>query len=300
MTLNDVSGVLTIDITFTDPKAIEIIQNLPEDKRDNVIEKYIILGDMVVTHASISTSKESVENFFAPLKQDILLIREQLKMIVPTIMTPSKKGEVTVEAIFKSFEEHFMDDSFEDVSGIGKYTDIFANISETKTPILIEIKDYSGEIPTSQVDKFWRDMEVRDVKYGIFISMRSKIAKCSSCINLQHNFKRTAIFVVNSELNWSGHIFAFYITKKLVELEQMKKKGIKEIDISSTLTKINNNIKEIQKIGDTLDKINAISDTLKTNCINKLDEISSIVRVYKTQIKEQIDAALLEIGKVSE
>jgi hypothetical protein len=300
MTLNDVSGVLTIDITFTDPKAIEIIQNLPEDKRDNVIEKYIILGDMVVTHASISTSKESVENFFAPLKQDILLIREQLKMIVPTIMTPSKKGEVTVEAIFKSFEEHFMDDSFEDVSGISKYTDIFANISETKTPILIEIKDYSGEIPTSQVDKFWRDMEVRDVKYGIFISMRSKIAKCSSCINLQHNLKRTAIFVVNSELNWSGHIFAFYITKKLVELEQMKKKDIKEIDISSTITKINNSITVIKNISEDLERIKIISESLKTTSTNRLDEITSIVRVYQNQLNEEIEKVINEIGKVSE
>ena len=300
MTINDMSSVLTIDITFTDPKAIKIIQNLPEDKRDNVIEKYIILGDMVVTHASISTSKESVENFFAPLRQDILLIREQLKNIVPTVMTPSEKGKMTVEAIFKSFEEHFMDDIFEDVSGIGKYTDVLATISETNTPVLIEIKDYSGEIPTSQVDKFWRDMELRDVKYGIFISMRTKIAKCSSCINLKHNLKRAGIFVVNSELNWSGHLFAFYIIQKLIELENMKKKDIKDIDISSTITKINNGIKEIQKISETLDKIYVISDSLKNTSINKLDEISSIVKVYKSQLNDEIGKVLREIEKVSE
>lgn len=58
---------LSLEITFSDPKAIEIIQSLPVDQRETIIEKYIILGDMVVTHASISTSKESIDQFFAPL-----------------------------------------------------------------------------------------------------------------------------------------------------------------------------------------------------------------------------------------
>ena len=49
-------------ISFSDERA-----RLPEDDRDNIIEKYIILGDMVLSHATISTTKESVETFFAPL-----------------------------------------------------------------------------------------------------------------------------------------------------------------------------------------------------------------------------------------
>jgi hypothetical protein len=290
---------LNLNIKFTDPKAIEIILNMPEDKRDEIIEKYVILGDMVVTHASISTSKESVENFFSPLKQDIDLIREQLKNIVPTLMIPSKKGEVTVEAIFRSYEDHFLDDSFEDVSSIGKYTDILGTINEVNTPILIEVKEYSNDVPSSQVDKFWRDMETRDVKYGIFISMRTKIQKCSGCISIHHNLKRTAIFVVNSELNWTGHIFAFYIIKKLIQLEQTKKMDLVSKDYSSTITKINNGIKEIQKITETLDKINSITEGLKTTSTNKLDEISSIVRVYKNQLNEEVLKMLHEIEVVT-
>jgi hypothetical protein len=215
-------------------------------------------------------------------------------------MTPSKKGEITVEAVFSSLEEHFMDDSFEDVSSIGKYTDILATIAEINTPVLIEVKDYSGEIPTSQVEKFWRDIEVRDINYGVFISMRSKIAKCSGCINLVHNLKRTAVFVVNSDLNWSGHIFAFYVIKKLAELENLKKKDVKEIDISSTITKINNSIAMITKISEDLEKIKIISESLKTTSEKRLDEITSIVRVYKNQLKEEIDKIIIEIGKVSE
>ncbi|GAF72860.1 unnamed protein product, partial [marine sediment metagenome] len=271
MTTKTIPEQMVLEITLADPKAIEIVENLPDDRRDSIIEKYIILGDMVVTHASISTSKESVENFFSPLKQDIDLIRKQLARIVPTVMTPAKKGEMTADAIFDSFQDHFMDDSFEDVSRIGKYADILATM--TDTPVLIEVKDYSETVPSSQVDKFWRDMEHRDTKYGIFISMRSRISKCSSCINLKHNLNRTAVFVVNSELNWSGHLFAFYIVKKLIELETLKKKEVPTEDIDKTLLRINDIIQEIQKTSEILDGITTTANSLKEKCIQDLDKI---------------------------
>jgi hypothetical protein len=191
---------MKIQLTLKDPQAIDIVKKLPKDKRDEIIEKFIILGNMVVSYASISATEETVESFFEPLRSDIEMIREQLKLIVPTIATPASKGAVTVENIFKSFEEHFMDDSFEDVSAIGKYSDIKATTAETKTEVLIELKEYSGKVPTAEVDKFWRDMERRNVKYGIFVSMRSRITKISGSIKLETKMGRTAIFVVNNEL----------------------------------------------------------------------------------------------------
>jgi len=298
MTVLSTPRSLSLEITLTDPRAIEIVENLPEDRRDSIIEKYIILGDMVITHASISTSKESVESFFAPLRADITMIREQLAHIIPTVMTPVKKGEITVESIFKSFEEHFMDDSFEDVSRIGKYTDILATTAETNTRVLIELKDYRNVVPSSEVDKFWRDMELRNARFGIFVSMRSRISKCSSCINLKHNMDKTAVFVVNSELNWSGHIFAFYIIKKLIELEALKKREVSFEDIGGTLSKIKNTIQEIQKTSETIDNIRTIANELKTTCTNRLDRIIRIVNVYKRKLNEQIDVAMEEFKKV--
>jgi len=304
MTIIKTLEPMVLEITLNDPKAIDIVESFPVDRRDSIIEKYIILGDMVVTHASISTSKESVENFFSPLRQDIETIREQLKQIVPTVATPAKKGEITVESIFKSYQDHFMDDAFEDVSRIGKYSDILATTSSTNTPVLIEVKEYSDTVPFSQVEKFWRDMELRDTKYGIFISMRSRISKCSGCINMKHNLDRTGVFVVNSELNWFGHVFAFYIVKKLIELEALKAKELPDAkyrieDISEVITKINANIMEIQKLGDFLDRINITADKLKNKCIDDLDEIQSIVRLYKNKMKDQIDNTIEELERVS-
>ena len=298
MSVQSTSEELDLKLILKDPRAIEIVKNIPDEQRDEIIEKYIILGEMVVSHASIATRKETVEEFFSPLRSDIEMIREQLRQIVPTIAKPAKKGEITVENIFKSFEEHFMDDSFEDVSAIGKYADIQATTGDTQTSILIELKDYTNTVPSAEIDKFWRDMERRGTRYGIFISMRSGITKCSSCINLKTRMDKTAVFVVNSELNWSGHLFALYVIKKLIELEAMKKKELKGEELGKIITKINNHVIELQKNAKTINEIQTIADKLRTTCKNRLDDLISLSNTYKRNVDENITEILEEIGKV--
>jgi len=289
---------MTIRLTLKDPRAIEIVKGIPVKQRDEIISKYIILGEMVVSHASIGTRKETVEEFFAPLRTDIEMIREQLRLIVPTIATPAKKGQITVETIFNSLKEHFMDDSFEDVSRIGKYTDILATTSDSKTPILIELKDYSGTVPSEEIDKFWRDIERRGTRYGIFVSMRSGISKCSSCISVKTEMNKTAIFVNNSELNWSGHLFAYYVIRKIAELELMKKKELKGEEISKIIAKVSNHVLELQKNVESIDNIQSIADGLRTTCKNRLDELIDFSNALERTMNEKITEIFEDIKKV--
>ena len=298
MPLSSSVGEMTFELTLEDPRAIEIVRNIPVQQRSRIIEKYIILGEMVVSHASISLRKETVEDFFAPLRSDIDMIRDQLKLIVPTIKTPAKKGEITVENIFGSLQEHFMDDSFEDVSRIGKYADILATTEDTQTPVLIELKDYANVVPSTEIDKFWRDMDRRGTRYGIFVSMRSGIVKCSSCINLKTRMDKTAIFVVNSELNWAGHLFAYYVAKKLVELESMKKKELRGRELGAVIVRINQHVAELQKETEIIHQIQDIADSLRTTCKNRLDELIGFSNTYKRRIDEKTAEILEEIKKV--
>jgi len=289
---------MKLKLTLKDPRAVEIVKSIPIKRRDEIIEKYIILGEMVVSHASISTRKETVEDFFEPLRTDIETIRQQLRLIVPTIATPTKKGEATVETVFNSLKEHFMDDSFEDVSRIGKYTDILATTSDTKTPILIELKDYSGTVPSEEVEKFWRDIERRGTKYGIFVSMRSGITKCSSCISVKTEMNKTAVFVNNSELNWSGHLFAYYVVKKIAELESIKKKELKGEAINKIIAKVNNHVLELQKNVESIENIQTIADSVRTTCQNRLSDLINLSNTLRRTMNEKIDEIFEDIKKV--
>ena len=289
---------LQFQLCLTDPRAISIVENIPEDQRNSVIEKYIILGDMVVSHASISTNKETIENFFEPLRQDIERMREGINRIVPTIATPSLKGDMTVGAVYESLKDHFMDDVFEDVSKIGKFSDILAKVDK-KVPVLIELKDYKNPVPSAEIDKFWRDMEVHNVNYGVFISMRTDITGCSSCISMQKKMNRTAIFVVNSDLNWKGHLFSFYVVKKIVEFEGTKPKGVSLTKYTKRLTKIQRLVGDIKGLTDDIEEVNKTAEDLKSLSNTRIQKIVSTINTYKIHLNEKIDQ-ILEEGEESE
>ena len=287
-----------LEVVLKDPRAIRIAKAIPIENRNEVIEKYIILGEMVVSHASISTNKETIEEFFSPLKNDIEMIRQQIRLIIPSIGAPAKKGKMTVDTVFDSLREHFMDDSFEDVSSIGKYADVLATTADSKTPILIEMKDYSNTVPQKEIEKFWRDIERRGTKYGIFISMRSGISTCSSCINLKTEMNKTAVFVNNSELNYSGHLFAYYVIKKIAELQSVHKKDFSGEEISQIIAKVNRHVRELQNNVEAIDKIEDIADGLRTTCKKKLDELINYSNTIKRNMNEGINEILIDLEKV--
>ncbi|MCW4001339.1 MAG: hypothetical protein NWE93_13980 [Candidatus Bathyarchaeota archaeon] len=289
---------MKIELVLKDERALRIVNNIPPINRDEILEKYIILGEMVTSHAAISTNKETIEEFFSPLRSDIDLITQQLKFIIPTVSAPPKKGKMTVETIFESLKEHFIDDSFEDVSTNAKFADISATTADSKTPILIELKDYNGTVPNAEVEKFWRDLERRSTKYGIFISMRSGIYKCSSCISVKTEMNKTAVFVNNSELNWSGHIFAYYVIKKIAEIESLKRRELKGDEISQTISRVNKHITDLQRTVESIDRIADIADGLRTTCNKKLDELISLSNVLKKNLNEGINEIITDLEKV--
>jgi len=109
---------------------------------------------------------------------------------------------------------------------------------------------------------------------------------------------KTAIFVNNSELNWSGHIFAYYVVKKIVELESLKKKELKGEEISKIITKVNNHVIELQKNVESIENIQNIADGLRTTCKNKLDELINFSNALKRTMNEKITEIFEDIEKV--
>ncbi len=289
---------LKIELQLKDAEAIDIVNSLPKEKRDEIIEKYIIIGDMVVSYASVSASRETVESLFAPLHEDIEQIREQLNRIIPAVATPAKKGKITAESIFKELQNHFLDDSFEDVSAIGKYADIKAVVKSSGIPILIESKDYSDTVKTSEVDKFWRDLETRNLRYGVFVSLRTAISKMSCPVQVETKMDRTAIFVNNSEFSSSGHIFAYYIARKITELEKYRKIELKGGDLTKTVSRVNQHLEQIKKDLQTIDKIQEIADSLLTTSKTKLDALISLAKTYKQKVLGDLDSAFEDLKKV--
>ena len=276
-----------LSVTLNDQRAIDIIHSIPGHLLNEQVEKFIIIGHMVLSHATIATSEEAAESLFAPLTQDIELLREQLAMIVPTISKAAKKGALAEEDIFESYRHSFMDDAFDDVSRKGKFADILASPKGTHQKVLIEVKNYRGTVPSAEVDKFWRDMEVRGAKYGIFVSIATGIAKISGDVQIEAKADMTCVFVVNSGLGHVGHLLAYKIVKRMMERELPPTRlGEDELSkVNATLRKIKSDILVLDDIRDNAMRLRDSSTAVLT-------KISEQISLLKQRMDERIDKML--------
>jgi len=104
---------------------------------------------------------------------------------------PAMKG-LAGENKFESIISQFMSNDYEliNVSKQGKAGDFIIKWMSTKTnkeyKILVDIKNYSkNSVPTSEVDKFYRDVSLNNVDGGFLLSFNSKITGINKLIEFR-------------------------------------------------------------------------------------------------------------------
>lgn len=99
----------------------------------------------------------------------------------------------------------------ENTSKMARGTDRRCNIRGCQT--FFEIKNYTNDVPSKEVDKFCRDLEEHsDSPFGVFISLRSNIVgkKSNNYIQIDWTSKHQMLLYINSFYTHSAEdIFAF-------------------------------------------------------------------------------------------
>jgi len=81
----------------------------------------------------------------------------------------SKKGKLGESLAMNSLKKKYPDWKIENTTGTAHESDLFA-YSDNYGKILYEIKTYSSNVPSKEIQKFKDDMTTTNSKYGIFVS----------------------------------------------------------------------------------------------------------------------------------
>jgi len=131
-----------------------------------------------------------------------------------------KFGENRLESILN---ELFPDSDIENTSAVGKCGDFFLNRTYHKNKrIMIENKEYSRNVPDSEIKKFIRDVENVDC-HSIFLSQTSGIANKK---HFEINFHNDNILVYIHNVQYNPDII--YLSVKLIDILAEKTENTSE------------------------------------------------------------------------
>jgi hypothetical protein len=243
--------------------------------------------DAVITQiqdatASLTTLHSGYNTLFAGQ-------HEMLGKVIPTLAKSSTRGALTNEAIFLSLQESFREDYFEDVSGKARYADILCQPSGALHPVLIELKDYTGDVPSKDVDKFWRDMDARNARVGCFFSMYTRIQTVTSDFCIVPNGDQIGIFLVNEVFNHQGHILAYTVARKLQEMLCVQG-GIGSVDKYGFMVKVlNNQLCAIRDQVQDLEQIKNDIEATQQEMDKRLRKVADHLGNLRTRIEGIVD-----------
>lgn len=225
------------------------INDIPEDELPRVINRTLKLGHMVLSLSEISVNP--LNTLFQPLKHDMKSLMQEGKNNMEQIggriqsnideiknsvdyLTKSKNtsslkgklGEITIEKVLK---DSFPDDTLINMSKSTAESDYHFLFDDHK--IMIEIKTYSSNVPTAEIEKFKRDMKRNGCQNGIFISTTSGVTGHKR-FEIEELDQRI-IYIPNSGLEGGPLVWAILMLKNLIKYKfksQLINKGqFKEI-----------------------------------------------------------------------
>jgi hypothetical protein len=294
---------MEIRLEFTDPRVIDLIESLPQADQSAYIERCILLSDTVMRYAQVTTSEANLQRYFEPTLNGLdgaIRTLTQLHMtydgvfgaqyqtlerIIPAMAASVTRGAITNEAVFQSLCDSFRDDAAQDVSGKAKYTDLCFTPAGCGAPVLIELKDYTNDVPSMEVDKFWRDLDARSAKVGVFVSMNTRIQTLTSDFTIQTRGGQLGVFIVNSEFGHRGYLLAYALARRLMlaledraHAPDMDKLGFMAKVLNRHLRQVGDEMKTLAGMKDDLEKAHADFSGKLTRITGKMDGLRQRVQ----------------------
>jgi hypothetical protein len=244
------------------------------------IDSLILLKDQLpdTITSNLGSHIKDLDSSVANLKNSSNIISDYLMKY----KTSAAKGKMGENYVFDILVKNFKEDEFEPVSHTAVYSDIQVKSTQDIVGMLIEVKNYDGSVPSTEVKKFWRDLDFHKTRVGCFISLGASIDGGIGDYKIVTKGEKIGVFMnvgaFGKENSYENGInFTYFITRKFAQnLACMDRESVEESQmkrrIEQVLSKINDlksNLEKLAKIRDDLSKIVTLS-TKSMNDINSL------------------------------
>lgn len=204
--------------------------------------------------------------------------------LVPNIMNneiPLERFAANIgkegEANFENIIDQCLSNEYkmENMSKTSRSGDFYLSWNSSKTnkiyKILIDVKKYVTTVPSKEVIKFYRDLNVNNIGGGLFLSLTSKICGISKTIELKNHQKDNGQIVSCIFAHASEPLLIAEIIKLLFHVMEIKDLNINEVDDMNVL------YGQINKLNENIEMITECRDVLQTSKINIEKELNNIM-----------------------
>ena len=248
-------------------KRIEVMEGKLKDKLDWVEKNFSQKVELFE-----NTMQQSVS---IPIQTEFTKLKESIDIFRGNIRGASEKGKMGENLIERIVEDYFPDCEITNTTSQAHQSDY--NLFLNGTSILLEVKAYQKNVPTKEVEKFYKDLQGHsNAQAGILISLSSGISKkgkiCYEWITDENNNTKLLTFLPNAGMKGDGVIWSILFT--LMVMGHVKNINSahpqKNVDVEKVTEMVKNQMLWIDHITEDMNSIIAESQNTHHNIIKNL------------------------------
>lgn len=278
----------TLTLNIENVEDIEYLESINYD--DKVLNTALTIG---LKSIQMSQTNMTGNSYIEPLRQiieennienseNIKKIDNMLCDLLNIKNNSSRKGKLGESLAMNSLKKKYPDWKIENTTGTAHESDIFA-YSENYGKILYEIKTYSSNVPSKEIQKFKDDMVTTNSKYGIFVSQTSGIVG-KKLIDYEVIDNSILVYISSSGLNGHGIEIGTEFLLSLIDSGYLDKRHlIKNDNVRDVLYKINESMFELNECINNFSRIRMQIDEHRNIMNRSIDSMHRNVIEYDTK-----------------
>ena len=180
---------------------VEWLDGLSPEHRDQQIEQALAVGYQVLTFVQAGASEESMNRFFQPVLTPMKDLTDKLNTMMTYSQKSQRLGELGEAMVASQLSDMFPRDRFAIVSSTGHQADVHAAFDlgdGVEQAAIIEVKLYSNDVPTKEIEKFRRDLRQQGSRYGLMVSLTSRLTGVTGPFAVEAKDDYVAVLVPNA------------------------------------------------------------------------------------------------------
>lgn len=216
---NEEAPSFQLAVEITDRNLVEWLEEIPEDHLDARVQDTLRAGHFVLNLVQAAAGEEQMSRYFRPVTNQMERLEGTLDDIMGRAKVSQQIGKLGETFAVNQLTEAFPGDRFDDVSGKPQEADIRAWFDvgdEDPVEARIEVKFYDGDVPTKELDKFRRDLKATDVRFGLMVSMASRLTGMKTLLKIEEAEDAVVVFVSRAGLDGVRLIAAAAMLKAIM------------------------------------------------------------------------------------
>jgi len=271
------SSTYHLETTITRPDVVDWLQSLPPEKLGGEVERTLAAGNLVLTMIQASTGEEAMSRFFGPIVDRMKELDGTLKEMQGKVNKSQRIGELGESLVAKQLKDAFPEDEFELTAKDGHQADIRAKFKVTsgkQCEALVEVKLYANDVPKAELEKFRNDLGQTRRKYGLMVSLSSRLTGIHGPIHLEETEEYLAIYVPNAGIDGWGVRWGAALLKSIIAYrERAAERVIPTGAIEHAWRKIQHELLSLEKVTSELQSIKAEVIEARTAVLIPLDRL---------------------------